>query len=258
MTARVLFTAAPRGPGVVPWRRPARRGRSRRVPHRLPVRVHPRRGPARPRASVSPMERRDETTASPDERLLARLRDDRSAAFAELVHAHGPTLLTLARRFLANEEDARDAVQEAFVSAYRAIDDFAGEARLSTWLHRITVNACLMKRRARRRRPELRLDELLPRFLEDGHHVDPPAPWDERGDVAAMREETRRLVRDAIDRLPDGYRSVLLLRDIEGLGAAETGRVLELTPNAVTVRLHRARQALRALLDRHFRREDVV
>jgi len=203
---------------------------------------------------MAPEERRK---APADAGLLERLRARRAGAFSELVHRHGPALLTLARRFLANEEDARDAVQETFVSAYRGLDAFAGDARLSTWLYRITVNACLMKRRARRRRPEVPLEELIPRFLEDGHHLEPPGSWDERGEVAAMRAETRALVREAIGRLPEGYRSVLLLRDIEGLDAAETAGVLGLTPNAVTLRLHRARQALRALLDRHFRRDDV-
>ena len=184
--------------------------------------------------------------------LIARLRDGHEAAFEELVRRHGPRLLAVARRILHNEADARDAVQEAFVSAFRALQSFEGQARLSTWLHRIAVNAALMRLRARRRKPEEPIEDLLPRFLEDGHHAAPPTPWPSAERLVAERE-VRDFVRAAIDRLPESYREVLLLRDIEELDTAAAADVLGITENLVKVRLHRARQALRTLLEPRFR-----
>ena len=193
-----------------------------------------------------------------DERaLVARLRAGEDAAYEELVRAYGARLLAVSRRFLRVEEDARDAVQEAFISAFRAIDRFEGGSRISTWLHRIVVNASLMKLRSRQRKPETSIEELLPRFLEDGHFADPPSEWQQTAEQALQRRQTREQVREAIDRLPDNYRTVLLLRDIEGLDTAETAEVLEVSANAVKIRLHRARQALRKLIDQHMR-EDLA
>lgn len=184
--------------------------------------------------------------------LLARLRDGDDAAFEELVRRQGPLLLAVARRILRNEADARDAVQEAFVSAFRALASFEGQARLSTWLHRIAANAALMRLRARRRKPEEPIEDLLPKFLEDGHHAAHPTPWLSAERLIGERE-VRDFVRSAIDRLPESYREVLLLRDIEELDTAAVAEVLCITENLVKVRLHRARQALRTLLEPRFR-----
>jgi RNA polymerase sigma-70 factor (ECF subfamily) len=194
--------------------------------------------------------------AADDARLLAALRAGDHAAFEDLVRRHGSRLLAVAKRLLRNEDDARDALQDAFLSAFRGLDKFQEGARLSTWLHRIVVNAALMKLRAKRRHPEDPIEELLPKFLEDGHREQAENPdwtWREPAEAMLERRETRVLVRTCIDRLPEGYRNVLLLRDIEDLNTEEVARLLEITPNAVKVRLHRARQALRALLDPHFR-----
>ncbi len=96
---------------------------------------------------------------SGEDGLLERLRSGDDAAFEQLVREHGGRMLAVARRFLRQEEDARDAVQDAFLSAYRALEDFEGNARLSTWLHRIVVNAALMKLRTRRRKPERSIED---------------------------------------------------------------------------------------------------
>ncbi len=191
----------------------------------------------------------------PDEtgRLVVALRRGDPAAFETVVRDHSPALLAAARRILRNEEDAREALQDAFVSAFKAIGSFEGGARLSTWLHRIAINAALMKLRARRRRPETSIEELLPRFQADGHQVVPNEPWAEPPNELASRKETRALVRRMIEELPDSYRTVLLLRDLEELSTEEVARMLEVTPNAVKIRLHRARQALRAKLDARYR-----
>jgi RNA polymerase sigma-70 factor (ECF subfamily) len=146
--------------------------------------------------------------------LLESLREGDEAACEALVRDHTARLLAVARRYLRQEEDARDAVQEAYVAAFRSIARFEGGSSLSTWLHRIVINCCLMKLRTGRRRPETSIEELLPRFDETGHRVLDEAAWP----------------------------------DIEEMSTEEAARLLGLTENALKIRLHRARQALRSLL----------
>jgi RNA polymerase sigma-70 factor, ECF subfamily len=181
--------------------------------------------------------------------LVERLKAGDESAYERLVEDHGAHLLAVARRFMQDESDAQDAVQDAFLSAFKSVGRFEGGARLSTWLHRITVNACLMKLRSRRRRPERSIEGLLPEFLADGHAKNPSSPWNRPGAAGIEAEETRALVREKIAELPEIYRVVLLLRDIEELDTEETAAVLSISPTAVKTRLHRARQGLRELLD---------
>jgi RNA polymerase sigma-70 factor (ECF subfamily) len=200
------------------------------------------------------MTARSPAEEAPDEAvLLDGLRAQDPLAFEQLVRLHCTRLLVVARNVLRNEEDAREAIQDAFLSAFKGIGAFDGVARLSTWLHRITLNAALMKLRSRQRHAEQPIDPLLPGFLDDGHQADPAAPWQESAAQLLERRETCDLVRRCIDRLPEAYRTVLLLRDIEELDTEETARLLEVSVGVVKTRLRRARQALRTLLDPHFR-----
>ena len=192
-------------------------------------------------------------SAADEAGLVERLRAGEEVAYEELVRSHGGRLLAVARRFLRNEEEARDAVQDAFLSAFRNIGRFEGQARLSTWLHRIVVNAALMKLRTRRRKPETPIEELLPGFLEDGHMAQQAVAWRRQDPDPAERNELRALVVDKIQELPEGYRNVIMLRDIEDLDTEETAELMGLSTGAVKTRLHRARQALRSLLDPHLR-----
>jgi RNA polymerase sigma-70 factor (ECF subfamily) len=191
-----------------------------------------------------------------EEGLLAAVRGGEPAACETLVRKYCTPLLAVARRILRNDEDAREAVQDAFFAAFKKIGQFDGRAQLSTWLHRIALNAALMKLRSRQRRPEQSIEALLPHFGEDEHQIDPPALWNEEPAAALDRAHLRGLVRDAIDRLPELYRTVLLLRDIEELDTEETARLLQTNTTVVKTRLHRARQALRTLLDPHLRRDE--
>jgi RNA polymerase sigma-70 factor, ECF subfamily len=184
--------------------------------------------------------------------LLVLLRAGDAPAFEALVREQTPRLLALAQRFMANEADAQDAVQDAFLCAFRGLAKFDGQCKLGTWLHAIAVRACLMKRRTRRRRPETPIEELLPQFHADGHRVQPGPAWGESIDQVVQRQESRDLVRRCIDQLPDSYRTVLLLRDIEELSTDEVAKLLGTNAGAVKTRLHRARQALRTLLDPYF------
>ena len=188
-----------------------------------------------------------------DERaLVASLQRGDDSAFETLVRVYSARLLAVARRLMRDEDAARDVLQSAYLSAFRAIKTFEGSSQLGTWLHRIVVNQSLMRLRAQKRRPEDSLDALLPTFADDGHHVEQYSEWTTPADELLQQQQTRATVRRCIDQLPDKYRSVLVLREIEELSTQETAAALQLTVTAVKVRLHRARQALAALLRREF------
>jgi RNA polymerase sigma-70 factor, ECF subfamily len=186
---------------------------------------------------------------SDDTRLLARVRAGDESACEALVRQHGGRMLAVARRFLRTEEDSADAVQDAFLSAFRSLDGFEGNSALGTWLHRIVVNVCLMRLRARSRSREVRIDDLLPTFDETGHHSRAVRPWEDQALARLTQAETRAQVRSCIDQLPETYREVLLLRDIEEFDTDQTAQQLGIAPGAVKTRLHRARMALRTLLE---------
>lgn len=185
--------------------------------------------------------------------LVARLRAGDEEAFELVVRTFSGRLLAVTRRILGSDEDARDAVQDALLSAFRNLERFEGGSLLSTWLHRIAVNAALMKLRTRRRKPEESIEPLLPVYQADGHAQETFGSWHEPVDVTMTRAENRALVRACIEQLPESYRTILLLRDIEEMDTDETARALGISANAVKIRLHRARQALRSLLAPHFR-----
>jgi RNA polymerase sigma-70 factor, ECF subfamily len=189
--------------------------------------------------------------------LLARMQAGDDGAFEACVRAYAGRLLLVARRILRNEEDASDAVQDAFLSAFKGMSQFKGQAQLGTWLHRIVVNAALGRLRKLHRHPEKSIEDLLPHFGEGEHQTDPPVPWQATPDTIVQEEETRTLVQGCISQLPETYRIVLLLRDIEGMATEETAQLLATSTAVVKTRLHRARQALRTLLDPHYRRGTI-
>lgn len=194
------------------------------------------------------------STHDADAALLTALRAGEEAAFETLVRSFGGRMLSVARRFLGNDDDAQDAVQEAFISAFKSLAAFDGRSQLSTWLHRIVVNASLMKLRTKRRHPEQSIEDLLPTFNSDGHQKAPAARWKDSGPADSDRSETQALVRLQIEKLPESYRTVLILRDIEEHDTETVAQMLDLSVAAVKVRLHRARQALRTLLEPVFGR----
>src|SRR5262249_34231383 len=198
------------------------------------------------------------TQTHPDEgALVARMQAGDDDAFEACVRQHCGPMLLVARRILRNDENANDAVQDAFLSAFKGISQFKGQSRLGTWLHRIVVNAALGRLRSRQRHPEKSIEDLLPHFGEGEHQLDPPAPWKAAPETRLQQEESCELVRDCVNQLPENYRTVLVLRDIEGLDTEETAQMLGTSLGVVKTRLHRGRQALRTLLDPHFRRGNL-
>ncbi len=185
---------------------------------------------------------------SEDQALIDRLVAGDEEAYEVLVRLHGGRLFACARRLLRDEQDAKDAVQEAFVSVHKHICTFTGNAPLGAWLRRIVINHALMKLRCRKRQREECIDTFLPTFDAAGAHERTPHTWQESTDRLMERNQTRRMVRAMIDRLPESHRTALMLRDIEELSTREAARVLGVSETAMKVRLHRARQALRTLL----------
>ncbi len=177
----------------------------------------------------------------------ARLSDPKR--FAEVVKQYTGRLLATARRLTDSEADAHDCVQEAFLLAYRSRSQFEGRAKISSWLHRILVNVALERVRKRSRRPEEALEDLQPTFDERGCRVESQGPAPAEAQVLLERAETRTAVRDAIAHLPEGHREIVLIRDIEGKTTADAARELSITQSAARVRLHRARAALKRLLE---------
>jgi RNA polymerase sigma-70 factor (ECF subfamily) len=184
----------------------------------------------------------------PDAELVGRLRARDERAFELVVRRYTPRLMAVAARFLRSPEDRADAVQDAFLCAFRSLPSFEGRARLSTWLHRIVVNVCLVKLRARARATLVPLRDLLPSGTHPNRRYE---PFD-RSPAAPLSclssAETRAQVRACIDRLPEAYRTVLVLRDLKELDTGQAARAIGVTPGAVKTRLHRARGALRAML----------
>ncbi len=157
-----------------------------------------------------------------DAELLAGLRHGHDAAFAELVRRHSGRLLAVIRRLLRRDEDTQDALQETFLAAFRGLAKFDGKCQLGTWLHRIAVNAALMKLRSQRRKPEPSIDELLPTFYDNGHRRNPGPAW-KLTPNRIEQAETRDLVRRAIDQLLDSYRVVLKAARHRAIGHRRSG-----------------------------------
>ena len=184
-----------------------------------------------------------------EQQQLSNIQDVHEMDSEVLVRDHIGWMLALSRRMLGDHALAEDAVQDAFINAFRALDSFEGRSSLKTWLHRITVNACLTKMRQSKQRAEQAIDEYLPEF--DQYNCRIEAPWNHLASVDDVleSEHLRDLVKTNILTLPEQYRNVLLLRDIQGYDTSEVAMLLGISVSNVKVRLHRARSALKKLLE---------
>lgn len=172
-------------------------------------------------------------------------------AFDDLVRPHLGLFFRIIVRILGNEAEAQDALQDALLAMYRELGSFAGNSRFSTWGYRVCANQALMHRRKRIRRREDAIDDLMPRFADDGHHMeDGSLDWSQEADALdnAAHNELKARIHAGLDRLSDDQRAVFVLRDLEGWDTDEIATRLGITRDLVRQRLHRARLALRTLL----------
>lgn len=165
---------------------------------------------------------------------------------------HGPRVYNLARRMLGNDADAEDVTQDVLLQVVRKLDTFRGEAALPTWLHRVTVNAALAHRRKRAQREQREQPDPFDHFLEDGHHGSTIPSWSVDPEDQALSKENAEVIEKAIKQLPELYRDVYVLADVEGMPNAQIGEMLNLSLAAVKSRLHRGRLLMRNALAPHF------
>ncbi len=192
-----------------------------------------------------------------DDQLVERARARDLAAFEELVGRHEERLYRVAMRLLRNENDAREVLQDALLSAWQNLDGFAGRAQFGTWIYRVTVNGALMLLRSRRRRPTVSVEDMTAADLDeavDESMASSGGDWSKRPDEQLQSGELKAHIQEALDRLPEILRLVFLLRDVEGLSTEETADMLNVTVPTVKTRLHRARLALRQSINDYFER----
>jgi RNA polymerase sigma-70 factor (ECF subfamily) len=170
----------------------------------------------------------------------------------EVFHEYAPRVYNLARRMLSSDADAEDVTQDVLLQVVRKLPTFRGESAFPTWLHRVTVNAALQHRRKRAAHTEHRARAPLDLLLEEQPPGGPVRRWSVGPEEAALDREAQQLIERAIGELPEEYRDVFVLSDVEGLANAEIGEMLGLSLPAVKSRLHRARQKLRDALAPHF------
>jgi RNA polymerase sigma-70 factor (ECF subfamily) len=182
----------------------------------------------------------------PDAELARRVAGGETAAFEALMRRHNRMLFRTARAILRDDAEAEDALQEAYLQAYRAIGTYRGEAKLSTWFARIVANEALMRLRKHARRAEI--VPLQSSALLEGVDQIPDTDMDKTPERTAQRLELRRLLEANIDALPDDYRVVFVLRAVEEMPVEETAAVLGIPAATVRSRLFRARSLLREAL----------
>lgn len=192
--------------------------------------------------------------ADKDLPLVEKVKAGDHAAFTELVRRYEGKVYQLALRLTGNEMDAMDVIQDVFLSVYQKIHTFRGHAAFSSWLYRITANAAFAKLNQRRRAGAVSIDDVLPAVEEKS--TDSPSEWFQKPDVALFGQETRTALEEAINGLPEDFRTVIILRDVQDLSNQEVADILNLSIPAVKSRLHRARLALRRLLGEYLGRLD--
>jgi RNA polymerase sigma-70 factor (ECF subfamily) len=184
-----------------------------------------------------------------DMELVDGVRKGDQDSFEELLGRYNNKVFSLATRLTRNPEDAEEVLQDVFVTVHRKLDSFAGKSSFSSWLYRITVNAAFMKLRKRRQIQSVSLEDILQQPQMTSALRAPDTTF---VDAQSMRNEMLSALEVAISRLPDEYRPVFILRDVDGLTSKEVGKILDLTIPAVKSRLHRSRLMLRRRLARFF------
>ena len=193
-------------------------------------------------------EAQDHQTPTDEADLIRRLQGGDTEAFERLFARYHTKIYRQAMHLLGNEAEAEEIMQDVFLTLFEKASTFRGDAAISTWLYRLTANAAISRLRRRTRRPEVLVEDYLPKFLEDGHHLQPVIDWSTDLEQSVVRDEAHQLLRQAIDALRPLDKAVIVLSDLEELPQRETGEILGLSVSAVKSRLHRARLFLRGQL----------
>jgi RNA polymerase sigma-70 factor (ECF subfamily) len=192
---------------------------------------------------VSPAEVATSQEPLSDEEVVARVLDGETGTFEIIMRRYNQRLYRVARAILRNDGEAEDVMQDAYVRAYEHLDQFAGRAKFSTWLTRIAVHEALARQHRRNR-----YQDLEPMSEQEGDPMDRFASLALNPEQQASNSEIRRLLEEAVEKLPDAYRTIFILRDVEGMSTTDAADALEITEENVKVRLHRARALLRKSL----------
>ncbi len=184
-----------------------------------------------------------------DNELIEKFQGGDQDSYVELISRYTEKVFNLALRLTRNQEDAEEVIQDVFLTVYRKIDAFEGKAAFSSWLYRITVNTAFMALRKRKQHPTISMEEINPAIKESW-----TGPSSAQRDVnyISTRHQMREVVEGAIAKLPEEYRAIFLLRDVDGLSNQEVGEILHLSVPAVKSRLHRSRLMLRRKLQRFY------
>ncbi|MHB8859836.1 MAG: RNA polymerase sigma factor [Thermoleophilia bacterium] len=189
-----------------------------------------------------------------DDELIAEIRQGKAEALETLVSRYETRVYNLSYKMLGNKQDAEDVLQDTFLNVVRSLDSFRSRSSFSTWLYRVATNAALTKLRQRSRRDKSEsefLDEVY--SIKDAAHAESRlVDWSDRPAQQLLDDEAKRVMEEAIEELPEIYRVVFVLRDVQGLPATEVAEVLDLSVPAVKSRLHRARLFLRNRLSDYF------
>ncbi len=188
-----------------------------------------------------------------DAALVQRVREGDYSSFETLVRRHEKKIYNLAYRMMDNREDASDILQETFLQAFRKLDGFKGESGFSTWIYRIAVNLCLMKKRKEKGRRVISLDAPVLYQRQKELRTTVPDDWSKNPSVSLENKELKKKLAEAIKELPEDYRTVFLLREVQGLSNEEATEILKSSLPAVKSRLHRARLFLRDSLAQYFK-----
>lgn len=192
------------------------------------------------------------TSVEDDSVLLSRAQRGDLQAFEALVERHRDRVYALSLRMLNSSADAAEVTQETFLSAYRNLKEFRGDAAFGSWVHRIAANHALMRLRQRKVTADFEgpLDE--PQFNERGSLIDQVADWGPNAEALTLDAELREAIEAASAALPAEHRQVFVLRDVEGLSYEDIAQVVGESVPAIKSRLHRARLAMRATIDRYY------
>jgi len=192
-----------------------------------------------------------------DAELVKRLKAKEPTAMDELVNGYSGNIYGLALKLLKNQPDAEDVVQDTLLKVFEKIDTFRGESALSSWIYRIALNFSYMKIRKGSRNEYAPIEDHMPKFEKNGMHLNPVGSWADKAEDKLLRKEMKSHIVENIEKLSEKYKTVLVMRDIQGLSSSEVAEITGMTIPAVKSRLHRARLFLRDGLSSYYKGDGV-